>query len=110
MLLVGGARGGKCYAVTLENEPVDKIVNWLAHECVCRVLRAEKLIAINFQTAGGGGPIGGVRFIEAFERAARWIKLIRVSLANGINARLGRRHVRIAAQIMFGDRKMPDQR
>ena len=110
MLLFRGALCGKYDAVALKEEPVNEVVNRFANKRISGVISAEKFIAIDFQSASGGGPVGGLRFIEAFKRAARWIELIRVSFANWINPRLRRRDVWITAQIMFGHRKMPNQR
>src|SRR2546426_734437 len=89
---------------------MNEVVNWLANKSVSRVLNAKKFVAIDFQTASGGGAVRRIGFVEPFQRAAGWIKLIWVRLAHWINSGLGCRHVRVAAQIMFGHRKMPDQR
>src|SRR5205807_6220088 len=110
MLLFRRAPRAKCDAVALKKQPMDEIVNRFTNKCVSRVLGPEKLSTIDLQSASRGGPIGGVRFIEAFQCATRWIELVGVSLKNRINPWLGRRHVRIAPQVMFGHRKMPDQR
>src|SRR5438445_11823102 len=107
MLFIGSSRGGKCHAIALKNQAMHEIVNWLANKGVSGVLGAEKFVAIDFQTASGGGAVGCVRFIEPFQGAAGWVELIRVRLANRINPRLGRGHVRIAPQVMFGHWKMP---
>src|SRR2546421_20529 len=110
MFLIGGTPCCERYTIALKNESVNEIVNWLANKCVPRVFATEKFIAINFHTTSGSGAIGGVRFVEPFERPAGRVKLIRVRLAHRINSRLGRGHVRITPQIMFRHWKMPDQR
>ena len=83
-----------------------QVVHRLADEGVARERRAEQIVAIDDRAVGRGEAIGGVQVVEAGERAAARKHFGRAGLLGHVDAAVGRRHVRVAAQVVVGQHEL----
>ena len=84
-----------------------QVVHRLADERVAREGRAEQIVAIDDRAVGRGEAVGGVQIVEAGERAAARKDLGRAGLFRDVQLAVGRRHVRVAAQVVVGQHELP---
>ena len=106
ILFIHRAATAKGRAVPAHHGSRDQIVDGFARKRVARKSRIKQVASINNRAAGRRKPVGRVKIVEAFQRAADW-KHGRISgNFRNLAARIGRRHVRIAAEVPIVEREV----